>query len=127
MGKKLEGNGMWESSRMMLPEHRESILESNRHLKDFERPTLDEQEIVFLNEALQKSIYTKCLIMLKVYDVYRYREITGTVVRMDYQLNQVKFLIDDHFVEEKEWEWIKLLDIIKAEVKEAEVWDDVGW
>jgi hypothetical protein len=120
MGKKLEGNGMWESSRMMLPEHRESILESNRHIKDFARPSLDEQEMVFVNEALQRSIYTKCLIKLKVYDVYQYREVTGTVVRMDYQLKQVKFDMGE------EWEWIKLLDIMKAEVKEIEVWNGGG-
>lgn len=30
MSKKLEGNGRWESSRMMLPEHREQYL-SRRH------------------------------------------------------------------------------------------------
>jgi hypothetical protein len=120
MAKKLEGNGMWESSRMMLPEHRESLLEQNRHLKDFARPTLDEQEIVFVNKALQRSIYSKCLIKLKVYDVYRYREITGTAIRMDYQLKQVKFDMGE------EWEWIKLLDIMKAEVIESE-WEDVGW
>jgi hypothetical protein len=122
MGKKLEGNGMWESSRMMLPEHRESLLEQNRHLKDFRRPTLDEQEIVFVNEAIQRSIYAKCLITLKVYDFNCYREITGTVVRMDYQLKQVKFVIDDPHTEEDEWEWIKLMDIMKAEVKESNEW-----
>jgi hypothetical protein len=120
MAKKLEGNGMWESSRMMLPEHREAIVEQNRHIKDFPRPTLDEQEIVFVNEAIQRSIYAKCLISLKVYDFNSYREVTGTVVRMDYQLKQVKFDMGE------EWEWIKLLDIMKAEVKEAE-WGDLGW
>jgi hypothetical protein len=31
MGKKLEGNGMWESSRMMLPEHREALLDQTRN------------------------------------------------------------------------------------------------
>jgi hypothetical protein len=80
----------------------------NRHIKDFERPTLDEQEIVFVNEGLQRSIYTKCLIKLKVYDFNCYREITGKVVRMDYQLKQVKFDMGE------EWDWIKLLDITKA-------------
>jgi hypothetical protein len=60
MGKKLEGNGMWESSRMMLPEHKESLLEQNRHLKDFARPVLDEQEIQAVEEAICRSLYAKC-------------------------------------------------------------------
>jgi hypothetical protein len=39
---------------------------------------------------------------------------------MDYHLKQVK--VDRG----EEWEWIKLLDIMKAEVKETE-WENVGW
>lgn len=30
MTKKLEANGLWESSRMMLPEHKESLIENGR-------------------------------------------------------------------------------------------------
>jgi hypothetical protein len=33
MSKKLEGNGRWESSRMMLPEHREQYLERIKPVK----------------------------------------------------------------------------------------------
>jgi hypothetical protein len=40
MAKKLEGNGMWESSRMMLPEHRQAIIEQNRYIKDFCKATV---------------------------------------------------------------------------------------
>jgi len=31
MSRKLDGNGRWESSRMMLPEHREAYLKKRRH------------------------------------------------------------------------------------------------
>ncbi|WP_010269732.1 hypothetical protein [Paenibacillus senegalensis] len=31
MGKKLSGNGLWESSRMMLPEHREILVERRKY------------------------------------------------------------------------------------------------
>lgn len=41
MSKKLTGNGLWESSRMMLPEHREQFLEQRRSLKKHEKPSLD--------------------------------------------------------------------------------------
>ncbi|MDT2241397.1 hypothetical protein P7H22_15005 [Paenibacillus larvae] len=40
MSKKLTGNGLWESSRMMLPEHREQLLEQRRELKNMQSPYL---------------------------------------------------------------------------------------
>jgi hypothetical protein len=36
--------------------------------------------------------------------VYRYLEVTGTVVKMDHQLKQVKLVIDDPFADEEEEE-----------------------
>lgn len=130
MAKKLEGNGMWSSSRMMLPEHVEGLLEQNRGLKNFARPTLDEQEIELVNEAIQRSIYGKCLITLNVYDTFRYRYLEGVVTRIDHKLQQIKFTIHNPFEQgDPEQEWIPLLNIMKAEVKDIEVWDggDVDW
>ncbi|MHA0857320.1 hypothetical protein [Paenibacillus sp. CMAA1364] len=60
MSKKLEGNGLWESSRMMLPQHKEqsmsmSVLHDNTHLSK-EPPTRREldmmREYVLLPVAL---------------------------------------------------------------------------
>src|SRR5438445_477524 len=42
--KKLEGNGFWESSRMMLPEHKVRINELAIEQKKRQRIELDEQE-----------------------------------------------------------------------------------
>ncbi|NHN31208.1 YolD-like family protein [Paenibacillus agricola] len=58
--KKLEGNGHWESSRMVLPEH---VIALNRHDKDklrITKPILteDEQENIF---GLIRSTRACCL------------------------------------------------------------------
>lgn len=45
MTKKLEGNGLWESSRMMLPEHKETIIYKQHEEGRKQRPELDAQEI----------------------------------------------------------------------------------
>lgn len=45
MSKKLQGNGLWESSRMMLPEHRTQILKSNKEIIKVKMPVLHEDEI----------------------------------------------------------------------------------
>ncbi len=45
MSKKLQGNGLWESSRMMLPEHKETIIQHRYEFGRRSRPTIDEQEL----------------------------------------------------------------------------------
>ncbi|MBJ6363322.1 hypothetical protein ACFOQM_19055 [Paenibacillus sp. GCM10012307] len=49
MSKKLEGNGRWESSRMMLPEHREQYLQMKAAQSEQPRaqiPTREELELI---------------------------------------------------------------------------------
>jgi hypothetical protein len=124
MGKKLEGNGMWESSRMMLPEHREVIIQSNKEVFVQSRPVLDEQEIELVNSAIRASLLKKDKVELTLYDVYQFTTVTGTIERVDHILKQVKFVHFDPYSEEEEWEWIPLQDIMKAEIKESKVWED---
>lgn len=55
------GNLLWESSRMMLPEHREQLLERRRRQKweqENRRPELDEQELERISYLLRESIET---------------------------------------------------------------------
>lgn len=56
MGKKLEGNGLWESSRIILPEHKEGYL---RLMKDRQRrgkPELDDQEVQLIEQAFNRVL-----------------------------------------------------------------------
>lgn len=48
MSKKLEGNGRWESSRMMLPEHREQYLHRRapQEVKPVQVPVKEELELI---------------------------------------------------------------------------------
>ncbi|MBP2243874.1 YolD-like family protein [Paenibacillus xylanexedens] len=43
MRSRLQGNGLYESSRMILPDHREAWLEQEEKALEKEKPTLDEQ------------------------------------------------------------------------------------
>ncbi|WP_026676864.1 YolD-like family protein [Fictibacillus gelatini] len=49
-------NLMWESSRMMLPEHREQLLEERRRQKEFRSPLLDEDQLQKINRVIAESI-----------------------------------------------------------------------
>lgn len=103
---KLDENGMWESSRMMLPEHKLRILESN---KDFlnpyqDRPTLDEQEWLYISELFTISSNFKEPIKVTFYDPYNPKTVTGVVERMDIPNNRVKI----------SGEWYPLKDVMGA-------------
>ncbi|AHD06040.1 YolD-like family protein [Paenibacillus larvae] len=83
MSKKLTGNGLWESSRMMLPEHREQLLEQRRELKKHAKPLLDEQRLEELSTILNYALATKHKVRFTVYDVYEDQHIAGVLIKYD--------------------------------------------
>lgn len=81
--KKLTGNGLWESSRMMLFEHRDAILNKQavRHKK--EHPLLDEQQIMMIAERLSEAYQAHSPVQLRIYDPYEELEVTGLITHVD--------------------------------------------
>lgn len=102
MSKKLEGNGMWESSRMMLPEHVNQLIQQKQELKIQPKPILDDQELQEISNAVYSSFIQKTLISLVLYGEYENRTVTGIVQRVDPIRQQIR--IDS--------EWIKRQDIM---------------
>lgn len=49
-------NLRWESSRMMLPEHRAQLVEERRKKEQFEPPILDEDELQQINRIINEAI-----------------------------------------------------------------------
>ncbi|HEY4390437.1 MAG TPA: YolD-like family protein [Paenibacillus sp.] len=106
---KLQGNGMWESSRMMLPEHKEAILRSNRHLQKRTRVQLDEQELERVSRILMESLHEGREIALRLFDEYEDRGLYGTVTRLDPGGRRVCLQTDSGM------EWVLWRDIVSAE------------
>jgi hypothetical protein len=46
---------------------------------------------------------------------------------LDVILKMVKIILEDPFAEHDECVWLHMRDILKAEVREVEVWDEFGW
>lgn len=101
MAGKLEGNGLFESSRMMLPEHKEAFIRYIERQSFRERVLLDEQEIDRFNQHLYASKTYKHPIEIKMYDPYEELYIVGVIERVDQQLK--RFKVDG--------EWFYLRDI----------------
>jgi hypothetical protein len=127
MARKLEGNGMWSSSRMMLPEHVEQILVQNRGLKKLIKPVLDDQEVAVIDQAIHSAMKTNGTIILTVFSKYELKTVTGTVLKLDVMLQVVKIILEDPYAEQDECTWVPLRDILKAELKEIPDWDEFGW
>ncbi|QGQ96143.1 YolD-like family protein [Paenibacillus psychroresistens] len=106
MSKKLEKNGQWESSRMMLPEHREAILEQNRSLKKKVKPEMDEQVQEEILRAIGVSMWLNLPMTFVLYDEIADYELTGIAVKIDTSNRMVKVR------EAADESWIKFVDIV---------------
>lgn len=114
MGKKLQSNGLWESSRFIGPELKEAVRLQQRELKRVPRTVLDVQEIQLISAMLSQSQIYKKIIQLTLYDEYLSRTISGIVTRSQ----RDSFRIDtvDPFSGAVDWEWINYMDVMKAEL-----------
>jgi hypothetical protein len=83
VGKKLVGNGIWESSRMMLPEHKAAILEKKEQIKKKAKPVLDEQKWAEMNDRLRLALEQGTELSVVVFSSGLERTITGKVLQVD--------------------------------------------
>ncbi|WP_339222604.1 YolD-like family protein [Paenibacillus sp. FSL W7-1332] len=106
MSKKLEGNGLWESSRMMLPERKEAIIRLQLQEGRKDRPTLDRQEFELIEQALAESFHEHRTITVRLFDEYEDTELIGIVVLIHTFRREIKLSIA-----EGDWRWIKIDDM----------------
>ncbi|MGG3623876.1 YolD-like family protein [Bacillus gobiensis] len=100
-------NMRWESSRMMLPEHREALLARKREQLKVKKPMLDQQQIEEFESLIRDSIEFVFPLEFKVYDDGHFREITGLVDYINIRTNQL------HVVDSKgDTNLIKFVDIV---------------
>jgi hypothetical protein len=108
MSKKLEKNGMWESSRMMLPEHRETILEQNRSLKKKVKPELEEQQQEEIARAIGVSMWLSMPMTFVLFGELQDRDIIGIAMKIDTLNRRVKICGTD------DEEWVNFSDIVQV-------------
>jgi len=108
--KKLEGNGLWEGSRMIMPEHKARILNDSLREEIRSKPDLDPQALAEISRVLAQSLEDCSPITVTVFKESGDIQVHGVVTKVDQELKQIKFSHDD------DWEWIKLAGIINAEV-----------
>lgn len=107
MSKKLTGNGLFDSSRFMLPEHSERIRQHYIEEKRKAKPVLDDQEVQLIEQAIIDSYNTRTPITLVIFGPFDNNVISGVVVSINAGRREVKLSN-----ETGEYSWIKLEDVI---------------
>ncbi|MCR8635732.1 YolD-like family protein [Paenibacillus radicis (ex Xue et al. 2023)] len=110
MRKKLEGNGLWESNRMMLPEHKDRINIINRHNDKMKKPELTEKEQQELYGRLRASMSNVIQTRIKLFRENGNLEIAGIVTSIDprYQLIKVE--------QGPSWEVFQFADVLQVDL-----------
>ncbi|HEX7056003.1 MAG TPA: YolD-like family protein [Bacilli bacterium] len=106
MSKKLQKNGLFESSRMILPEHREAYISQQLHINKEIRPELDPDEIATFSRLIAESLETGLTIRLTLFAEYGKKTITGKASKIDRVAEKLKIIGDDGPC------WVWLRDII---------------
>lgn len=102
MSKNLQGNGLFESSRMMLFEHRDSYNEMGHDRNKKKRIELDEQEWEIISRAIQESIELHKQVTLSLYDEFEDLKAIGIIESVDAHKQRIRI----------DGEWFKVADIV---------------
>lgn len=109
MSKKLEGNGFWKSSRIIIPEHKEDYLKLMKDRQRRGKPELDDQEVQLIEQALIESYNTRTAVTVTVFSPFDDTAMTGVVTSINTARREVKL-----FRDEDDFSWIKLEDVVSA-------------
>lgn len=108
---KLEGNGIMESSRMIMPEHRQAFIDRQREKTKRNKPVIDEQEMQMIERALVDSYNHRKRVELVLFDPFENRNVSGLVTAINTHKREMKLV-----TAEEEWEWISIRKIISANI-----------
>jgi C4-type Zn-finger protein len=109
--KKLEGNGLWESSRMIMPELGQRIIADHQNQEIRYKPELDPQACDEIHQVVAKSIEDHSAITLTMFDPVENIVIEGIATKIDKDLNQIKMRWPND-----DKDWIKIDNVISANV-----------
>lgn len=96
---------MWESSRMILPEHKIAMNRQSREAKRKPRPQFDEQFVEEVSQFLVEAHYTRKPVNVRMYDEYDDAYVIGVIERLDTLTR--RFMVDG--------EWFHVVDVLAFE------------
>ena len=108
MGKKLEGNSLRESSRMMLPEHKSRINRDERETWHSVKPVLGEEKLEEIEHTLALSLRSHVRVTVVLFDPLEQKLLSGFVTSIHTHSREIKLQWAE------EWKWLNVDDIVEA-------------
>ncbi|MCR8843063.1 YolD-like family protein [Paenibacillus sp. SC116] len=103
---KLDNNGLWESSRMMIPQHKSAIHAYHHEVKRKSRPHLDEQEFELIGGRLAQAMRDRDVVTVEVFDPFEVVVIHGQVIDIDVVNRRIRLLDGD------DKRWVNVIDVM---------------
>lgn len=103
-------NVMWESSRMIIPQHKEALLNYGRTREARERPQLDNQEFEEIGRIIQQAAETGRLIRLTIFDPIQDVVVIGQVQMIDPYEQRIRLAHDGKKT------WVTFGDVMSVEI-----------
>ncbi|WP_188453728.1 YolD-like family protein [Virgibacillus oceani] len=101
-------NLMWESSRMMLPEHKLRIREHQKELKKQTKPIFDEQQISLFSQLISDAIQQEKDVKIQIFHPYHDQCLSGKIKKTTPE--QMKLVSPNNST------WISFDDIIDVTI-----------
>lgn len=108
MSKLLSGNGMWESSRMMLPQHKERIKSDLKKEKIKRRPVLHEDEWEDILRNIAEYAHSKEQVVVTIFGEYENQTIEGWISEVSEQRKAIRVKSDE------DNQWIPIAEIVSV-------------
>jgi hypothetical protein len=102
---------MWESSRMMLPEHVEAINRQKKESQKKERPNFDQQHLEQVEMMIRQYIYSEVKLFIIVYGEYEETDLHGKITNFDSQMKRMKVEWQTKDGED-DFQWVSIYDIV---------------
>lgn len=88
-------NLRWESSRMMLPEHREQLLEEKRKQQEFILPLLEPDQLEEMNHVIVRSMEQTRAVTITYAEKYGPTTFWGWIQKVDTMEGYLKVVNDE--------------------------------
>lgn len=108
MSKKLSGNGIWESSRMMLPQHRERIIDNQKIPLRKTKPIIHADEWEIITQNINLSLSEQEQVTVTIFGEFENSEVSGVVKNVSPIQKKLKLENDEGF------EWIDFNEIVSV-------------
>ncbi|UQZ32840.1 YolD-like family protein [Paenibacillus sp. PK3_47] len=108
MGKKLNGSGLRESGRMMIPEHNSLMIQDKKETWRRVRPVLDEEKLEEIECTLGLSLRAHVRVTVIISGPFENKQLSGFVTSIHTHTREFKLQWAE------EWKWINVDDIADA-------------